>query len=187
MPAAPIFVDSPLAGGIAEVHSRHAGAAADDAEPGAPAVHYLQTAEQSNALDDRRQSCVIIAPGGMCEGGRIVRHLKNNVDDPRCTVVLVGYQAPHTLGHRLLKPGPTIRIHGRTWNRWADVVALRGFTGHPDQAELLALLETLAGRNPPVRLVHGEPQTAETFAAVLRKRGLTDVAIPRRGDTVAIG
>jgi metallo-beta-lactamase family protein len=102
-------------------------------------------------------------------------------------VALVGYQAPHTLGHRLLKPGPTIRFHGRTWNRWADVVELRGFTGHPDQAELLALLEPLADQNPPVRLVHGEPAVAAGFAAVLRQRGFDDVAIPGRGDAVRVG
>jgi metallo-beta-lactamase family protein len=189
MPAVPIFVDSPMAGDIALVYQRHAGpaAAALADELQAPMVHYLRSMEESNALANRRQSCVIIAPGGMCEGGRIVRHLKNNIDDPRCTVALVGYQAPHTLGHRLLKPGPTIRIHGRTWNRWADVVELRGFTGHPDQAELLALLEPLADPNPPVRLVHGEPDAAAAFAAVLGQRGFDDVAIPGRGDTVVVG
>jgi metallo-beta-lactamase family protein len=189
MPAVPIFVDSPMAGDIAEVYHRHAGpaAAALADELQGPMVHYLRSMEESNALANRRQSCVIIAPGGMCEGGRIVRHLKNNIDDPRCSVALVGYQAPHTLGHRLFKPGPTIRIHGRTWNRWADVVELRGFTGHPDQTELLALLEPLAELKPAVRLVHGEPDAAATFAAALRQRGFDDVAIPGRGETVRVG
>jgi metallo-beta-lactamase family protein len=197
VPAVPIFVDSPLAAAISDVYRRHSEALrectiavldspeAPTAAPG-PSVHYVVSAEESQDLSTRREPCIVIAPGGMCEGGRIVRHIKLNIDDPRCSVVLVGYQAPHTLGHRLLKPGPAVRIHGRKWNRWADVVEMPGFSGHPDQGELLLLLDAAAGKGSKVRLVHGEPQAAETFAWALRRRGFTDVAIPQPGEHVRL-
>ncbi len=195
IPKVPIFVDSPLATAIIAVYRRHPEALRDGVllapdslgESGGPSgevVQYVGSAEESQSISTRREPCIVIAPGGMCEGGRIVRHIKLNIDDPRCSIVLVGYQAPHTLGHRLLKPGPTVRIHGRKWNRWADVVELPGFSGHPDQGELLALLEPAAGKSGKVRLVHGEPEAAETLAWALRRRGFTDVAIPRPGERV---
>src|SRR5262249_43558660 len=93
---------------------------------GEGAVHYVRSAEESRELSSRRGPCVIVASGGMCEGGRIVRHLRHNIDDPRCSIVLVSYQAPHTLGRRLLERGPKVRFHGRDWNKWADVVELSG-------------------------------------------------------------
>jgi metallo-beta-lactamase family protein len=198
VPEVPIFVDSPLAAAIGEVYRQHPEALRDGAtaalglseETGGQhgkAVRYVHSAEESLGVSTRREPCIVIAPGGMCEGGRIVRHLKLNIDDPRCSIVLVGYQAPHTLGHRLLKPGPTVRIHGRNWNRWADVVEMPGFSGHPDQRELLALLESAAGHSGKVRLVHGEPQAAETLAWALRRGGFGDVAMPRPGERVSMG
>jgi metallo-beta-lactamase family protein len=195
VPAVPIFVDSPLAASIVEVYRRYP----EDLKPGyaarlgrsapaggEPAVHYLRTAEESQELTARRQPCIIVAPGGMCEGGRIVRHLKHHIDDPRCSVVLVSYQAPHSLGRRLLQPGPRIRIHGRPFNRWADFIELPGFSGHPDQNELLTFLLPLAETSSRLRLVHGEPEQATALAHLLRTRGLTDVAMAVFGETVSL-
>jgi metallo-beta-lactamase family protein len=122
----------------------------------------------------------------MCEGGRIVRHLKHHIDDPRCSVVLVSYQAPHTLGRRLLQPGPRIRIHGHLSNRWADIIELPGFSGHPDQNELLTLLLPLLATSSRVCLVHGEPEQATELAHLLRKRGMADVAMAVLGETVPL-
>jgi metallo-beta-lactamase family protein len=190
IPAVPIFVDSPLAAGIVEVHRRHPECLQPDyaARLGltAPAVHFLHTPEESQELTARRQPCVIVAPGGMCEGGRIVRHLKHHIDDPRCSVVLVSYQAPHSLGRRLLQPGPRIRIHGRPFNRWADFIELPGFSGHPDQKELLTFLLPFAETSARVRLVHGEAEQATELAHLLRQRGLADVALAVFGETVSL-
>src|SRR5262249_38947143 len=99
---------------------------------------------------------------------------------------LVSYQPPHTLGRRLLERGPTVRFHGRRWNKWADVVYLPGFSGHADHHELLAALRPLAPRSPRIRLVHGEPEPAEALAACLRLDGFGDVAIPHRGETLNV-
>jgi metallo-beta-lactamase family protein len=190
LPPLPIFVDSPLAAEIATVHARYPEAfdpralrRGPDFLEG-PGVHYVRSVEESKELSTRPGPCVVVAAGGMCEGGRILRHLKQNVDDPRCTVVLVSYQAPHTLGRRLLEPKPRVRFHGRDWNLWADVVEVNGFSGHADQAELLALLRPLAGRVRKVRLVHGEPENAEVLAEALLAEGFADVAVPGPGDSV---
>jgi metallo-beta-lactamase family protein len=123
----------------------------------------------------------------MCEGGRILRHLKHHIDDPRCTVVLVSYQAPHTLGRKLLEPRPRVRFHGKDWNLWAEVIEVNGFSGHADQNELLGLLRPLAGRAHKVRLVHGELENAQVLAGALEAEGFADVAIPGPGESVSLG
>ena len=149
-------------------------------------VRYIRDTEQSKTLAEGREPCVIVASGGMCEGGRILRHLKQHIDDPRCSVVLVCYQAPNSLGRRLLEPRPTVRFHGRDWNLWADVIDLHGFSGHADRNDFLDFLGPLAGRTKHVRLVHGEPAQAEALAEALRQHGFADVVIPGPGDTVSL-
>jgi metallo-beta-lactamase family protein len=195
VPRIPILVDGSLAAELAEVHRCHAAcldpAAAERLQRGdgileSAVVHYLKSPEESAEASRRREPCVILAPSGMCEGGRIIRHLKENLDDPRCSIVLVNYQAPHTLGRRLLQRGPKVRIHGRSWNKWAEVVALTGFSGHADHDDLLAALSPLSADQPRIRLVHGEPEQAEALAAALMKVGFTDVAVPERGERVPI-
>jgi metallo-beta-lactamase family protein len=187
VPAVPIFVDSPLAADVSEVYRRYSAGAGDLADSATEtAVRYVRSAEESQELAGRREPCIIIAPGGMCDGGRILRHLKNHIDDPRCTVVLVSYQAPHSLGRKLLQPGPRVRFHGRHWNRWAEFVELQGFSGHPDHNELVGLLGPLAGRAGKIRLVHGEPEQAQALAWALRRAGCADVAVPGRGETCGL-
>src|SRR5207237_5224508 len=102
-------------------------------------------------------------------------------DDPRCSIVLVSYQAPQSLGHRLRERGPTVTFQGKTWNKWAEIVDLNGFSGHADHNDLLAQLAPLAS-HAKVRLVHGDVEHATMLANDLRKRGFKDVAIPARGD-----
>jgi metallo-beta-lactamase family protein len=195
VPAVPIFVDSPMAADISDVYRRHpegfdeptAGLARQgDSFLAGPGVRYLRAAEESKELHTRRQPCIILAAGGMCEGGRILQHLKHHIDDPRCSVVLVNYQAPHTPGRRLLERGPTVRIHGRTWNKWADVVYLSGFSGHADHSDLIAYLGPLAERGPRVCLVHGEPEQAGLLRRDLRQLGFANVALPLRGESLQL-
>jgi metallo-beta-lactamase family protein len=178
----PIYVDSPLGADIADVFAHHIEPFR--AQQATKLVRYLRSTEESRELSETKKPCVIIAPSGMCEGGRIVRHLKETIDDERCTVVLVSYQAPGTLGQCLMQPGPRIRIHGHSFNRWADFVELPGFSGHADRNELLALLKPLADDVQNVQLVHGETEQAESLAAALRELGFDNVGIPRRGEGV---
>jgi metallo-beta-lactamase family protein len=120
----------------------------------------------------------------MCEAGRILHHLKNNVEDPRTTVLIIGFQAPHTLGRRLVERQPEVRIFDRTWKLRAEVVVMNGFSCHADHDDLLAFLGPLAGQAKSVCLVHGDPGPAEALAEGLRGRGFAGVTVPDRGDTV---
>jgi metallo-beta-lactamase family protein len=100
--------------------------------------------------------------------------------------VLVSYQAPHSVGHQLLEMKPTVRFHGRNWNKWAEVVEINGFSGHADQDDFMALLAPAAEQAQSVRLVHGEPAAATALTAALRERGCRDVVAPQRGDSVTL-
>jgi metallo-beta-lactamase family protein len=191
VPAADIFVDSPLAAEITSVYRRHADLLpphATEAETflGGKHVHYVRDRGESLALAERTTPYIVVAASGMCDAGRILHHLKRSVDDPRASVVLVSYQAPFTVGHRLMECGPTIQIGRRTFNKWADVHYLNGFSGHADHADFLAFLGPLAGRVGKVRLVHGEPESATALADGLRDIGFGDVTIPARGETESL-
>jgi metallo-beta-lactamase family protein len=186
-----VYVDSPLAAQITEVYRDHPellppGTTDPRAFLGGPNVHYVRSRDESESLAERPGPCVIVAASGMCEAGRIVYHLRRNVDDPRASIVLVSYQAPQTVGHRLQEPGPTVRIHNRTFNKWAEVHYLNGFSGHADHADFLALYEPLVGTVGRVRLVHGEPESADALADGLRGLGFRDVAVPERGERIAL-
>jgi metallo-beta-lactamase family protein len=196
LPRVPIFVDSPLAADVADVYRAHPNSLAPEvAGPvveghgilGGDGVTYVREFEESMRLTTRPGPCVIVASSGMCDAGRIVAHLKQTIDDPRCTVVLVSYQAAGTTGRRLTEPKPTVRFAGREWNKWIQVVHLDGFSGHADRDDFLAFLSPLAGKVGTVRLIHGEREQAEALAETLRGVGFADVAVPAPGDRVVLG
>ena len=137
-------------------------------------------------LSTRPGPCVLVAASGMCEAGRILQHLKHNVDDPRNSIVLVSYQAAGTVGRKLLEPKPTVRFLGKDWNKWADVVHLDGFSAHADRADFEAYLAPLAGRVGQVRLVHGEREQAAALGRTLDQLGFTNVSIPETGESATI-
>ncbi|HYT90501.1 MAG TPA: MBL fold metallo-hydrolase [Gemmataceae bacterium] len=191
LPRVPIYVDSPLACDIAEVYRRHTDCLSDptlrwlgDEENGG--VNYVRSIEESRRLSTRREPSVIVASGGMCEAGRVLHHLQHLIDDPRCSIVLVSYQSPQSLGQRLRERGPTVRFVGKKWNKWAEVVDLNGFSGHADHNDFLSLLGPSAGRTKKVSLVHGDPARAEQLATALRACGFGEVGIPGLGETVSL-
>jgi len=124
---------------------------------------------------------VIIASGGMLEGGKILKHLRNHVDDPRSTLCLVSFQAPGTLGSKVLEKHPTLTFHGRTWNKWIDVQEISGFSGHGDHDDLCRAMEPMLERNGSVRLVHGEPDGMKALSGSLKAMGL-EVGMPDVGE-----
>ena len=186
LPWLPIYVDSPLAMDISQVYQQHTPGYRVGGSAGEPEVHYVGSAEESRELSQVRDPYVLVASGGMCDGGRIIQHLRHHIDDPRTTLVLVSYQAPYSLGARLMEMKPTVRFHGRNWNKWLDVVQVSGFSGHADHADFLALLAPLAGQTRQVRLVHGQLPQAEALAAGLRELGFADVAVPQRDEVVSL-
>jgi metallo-beta-lactamase family protein len=194
LPDVPIFVDSPLAAEATEVFRLHpecfdeetALLLEDDPDLfGGRRIQYVRTVEESKRLNDLRKPCVIIAASGMCEAGRILHHLKHNIEDERNAVLIVGYQAPDTLGRRLVERRPEVRIFDRVYQLKAEVVVMNGFSSHADREDLLAYIAPLVGKTSKVRLVHGEPDQAEVLAKALREKGFTDVAVPELGETVS--
>jgi metallo-beta-lactamase family protein len=195
LPDVPVYVDSPMAARATEVFRSHPECFNAEAlklldeHPelfGEEHVRYVERVDESIALNRLTGPAVIISASGMCEAGRILHHLKNNIEDPRAVVLIVGYQAPDTLGRRLVERRPEVRILGRTFTVKAEVVVLNGLSAHADHGDLLRMLGPHAGTAKAVRLVHGEPPRAEALAEGLRAAGFADVAIPDRGDTVAI-
>jgi metallo-beta-lactamase family protein len=194
LPDLPLFVDSPLAADATEVFRLHPECFDEETallleeDPdlfGGRRIRYTRSVEESKALNGLREPCVIIAASGMCEAGRILHHLKHGVEDERNTILIVGFQAPDTLGRRLVERRPEVRILDQTRKLRAEVVVMNGFSSHADQGDFHDYLGPLAGQTKKVRLVHGEVDRAEALAASLRQWGFADVAIPDRGESVA--
>jgi metallo-beta-lactamase family protein len=191
LPDLPIFVDSPMALRATEVFRAHPECFDEPTlellrdHPdlfGEQHVRYVDKVHESIALNNRQEPCIIISASGMCEAGRVLHHLKHNIEDRRCTILIAGYQAADTLGRRLVERQPEVRILGRTLALKAEVVVLNGLSSHPDHDGLLASLGPLVETTQQVRLVHGEPERAAALADGLRAAGFTDVAVPERGE-----
>ncbi len=195
LPDLPIFVDSPMSVRATEVFRAHPECFNKETlrllreHPDLFSerhVRYVEKVHESIALNERRDPCVIISASGMCEAGRILYHLTHNIEDPRSTILIAGYQASDTLGRRLVERWPEVRILGRSFALKAEVVVLNGLSSHADHNGLLRALAPLAERARRVRLVHGEPQRALALAEGLRAAGFDDVAIPERGEVAPV-
>ena len=188
LPVVPLYVDSPLATKIAQVYRRHPGCLASGVAEtmNDETIQYVSDFQESRDISMREGPCILVASGGMCEAGRILHHLEKNIDDPRNSVVLVSYQAPGSLGRRMLERGPTVRVRRKLCNKWADIVDLNGFSGHADQDDLMRMLLPLAASQPRIRLVHGELAQSSMLASLLRAEGFEDVAIPQREDGASV-
>lgn len=191
----PIYVDSPLASDATEVFRLHPECFDEETsrllqeDPklfGGRLVHYLHSVDESKQLNDRKEPCVIIAASGMCEAGRILHHLKHHVEDSRTTILLAGFQAPDTLGRKLMDKVPEVRILDNTYRPKAETITLSGFSSHADQKDFDTFLGPLAGKVLHVRLVHGEVDRSEALAGRLRQMGFADVVIPDRGQSIVL-
>lgn len=149
-----------------------------------PLVRYTRTVEESKALDQQHGPVVIIAASGMAESGRILHHLAHGAADPRNTVLIVGFQAEHTLGRRIVERRHTLRIFGDDVPLRAQVEVLNGYSAHADRGELRAWLDAVQRTSPelgPVFLVHGEQPARDAFAESLGGAGY-HVERPAPGD-----
>ncbi len=190
IPPLPIFVDSPLATNVTDVFRDHPECFDEEARAlvdkkddpfGFRRLTYTHDVEASKALNQLRVSAIIIAASGMCEGGRVVHHLKKIAPDPDSTILLVGFMAQHTLGRRIANREATIRIFGDEVPLRAHIESIGGFSGHADRDELLTHLSSL--KRPPAStfLVHGELEPATELTEALRSRGFENVEIPKPG------
>jgi metallo-beta-lactamase family protein len=197
IPAIPVYVDSPLTVKLTDVFKLHpdcydretfdmlhGGESPFDFD----GLEYISDVEASKALDASHEPSIIISASGMCEGGRVLHHLRSTIESDKNTVLIVGFQAQHTLGRRLVERRSEVRIFGVMHPRAADVVVLDGFSAHADQAGLVAFAEAVRDRGKlrQVMLVHGEPAAQGVLSELLEKRGFPTVRAPKSGDRVRL-
>lgn len=187
----PMVVDSPLALAATEIFRRHTQVYDRDATRlnhimgslfDSKVVRYIQNVEESKALNDILEPMIIVSASGMCEAGRILHHLKNNLEDPRNTILVVGYMAANTLGRRIVEKAKQVKIFGEMYQVKARVKVLNGFSSHANAAELRAITRPVADGCRKAFLVHGEPDQAEALAKNMREDGFREVVMPASGE-----
>jgi metallo-beta-lactamase family protein len=147
-------------------------------------LRYVRSVEESKALNDLRGPFVVISASGMCEAGRILHHLWNNIENPKNTVLIVGYQAENTLGRKLAERWKEVPIFGEKYKLNAEVVVFDEFSGHADQHDLLNWVAH--GKWKKIFIVHGEKEAAELFANILKSEGYADVNVPKLGESFTV-
>jgi metallo-beta-lactamase family protein len=183
VPSIPIYIDSPLAIDTTSVFEMHPDLF-DNGEDLVRTVrdlfrfelvHYTRDVEESKALARMHGPMIIIAASGMAEAGRILHHLAQGASDPRNTILIVGFQAEHTLGRRIVERHPTLRIFGEDVPLRARVEVINGYSAHADRTELSSWIDRVRDRSPQLRqvwLVHGEPPAQDELATTLGAKGL---------------
>jgi len=193
IPQMPVYVDSPLATNITEIFRAHPECYDEETEQllmqdggddpfGFNMLRYTRSTEESKKLNNIRRPAIIISASGMCEGGRVLHHLRRNIGDPNTTVLFVGFQAENTLGRKLLRGDKTARIYGEEHEVRARMEKIDGYSAHADEGEMLDFINAIPNRPKRVFVVHGEPDATAAMAAGLARLGIEDIAIPERGE-----
>ncbi len=195
IPDLPIFVDSPLSANLTEVFVSHPECFDKDTfdefiknrqNPfGFGRLQYTREVSESKALNDINGPAIIISASGMCENGRILHHLKNNIENSRNTIMIVGYMAKDTLGRKILEKQSVVNIFNEPHHLRAEVVVMNAFSGHADKNELYSYIKPIKDLKK-IFLVHGEEEQGLKFADYLKEKGMQDVEMPSRGDEFEI-
>jgi metallo-beta-lactamase family protein len=190
IPEVPIYIDSPLAVETTTVFRMHPeifdkreklvaeGARLFDF----PLVRYIRGVAESKALNELRGPAIIIAASGMAESGRILHHLAAGIGDHRNLVLIVGFQAEHTLGRRIQNGDAVVKIMGQEYERRAEVETIGGYSAHADRAELRAWVRRLGGPIRRAFVVHGEAPALAAMTTILREEGVREVIQPKHGE-----
>lgn len=194
IPPIPIYVDSPMATNATSIFRVHPECYDSDTQAafldhhknpfGFNSLTFVQSVEESKALNEKKGPMIIISADGMCEAGRILHHLANNVGNPNNQVLLVGYMAENTLGRRLKNGEKEVRIMGDWYTVQAEVQQINAFSAHADYQECLDWLNSIdTSRLKKIFLVHGEPEAQETFVRFLTENGFPQTEIVRYGES----
>lgn len=168
----PIFIDSPLATSLTDIFKQHIELYDEEIRENFRLGHnpfdptqlkHTQSVEESKKLNFFIGPCIIISSSGMCEAGRIRHHLKNNIEDPKNTIAIVGYMAEHTLGRKIVDGAEYVKIFDQMYKVNAEVVILESFSAHADKDDLDEFIQGIKGLKK-IMLVHGEPTQSEPFA-----------------------
>jgi metallo-beta-lactamase family protein len=196
IPPIPVYVDSPLAVEASKIFRSYPEYFDEETrqfirEERSPALDfkgltYTSSVEQSKKLNDLDEPMVIISASGMAEAGRILHHLKNNIENPRNTVLIVGWQAPDTLGRRLKEQQKQVRIFGALYDVRAEIDTIDGLSAHAGQDLLVEYAAAVKDRAKQIYLVHGEPEVAAVFKEKLREQGMVNVEYPAWRESVEL-
>lgn len=189
----PIYIDSPLAAKATEVFRKYPECYDEETyrtftsegDPfAARYIHYVSSVEDSKRLNTMAGPCVIIAASGMCEGGRVLHHLKHAIQDEANIIAIVGFQAEHTLGRKLVEGWDTVPVFGIPTPRRAQVVRFNSLSAHADRNDLLAYIRAIKPLPAKVFVVHGEEKQSQSLAAAIREEhpGM-EVCVPEAGST----
>jgi metallo-beta-lactamase family protein len=197
IPHIPVIVDSPLAVNASDIFRHHPECF--DAEThefmrkdphnaalGFDRLTYTRSVEESKALNKRKDPMVIISASGMAETGRILHHLKNNIENPKNTILIVSWQAPNTLGRRLAEREERVKIFGEVYERRAEVETIGGLSAHAGQAFLLEYAQATQGTVKDIFLVHGEERAAAPLQEKMGELGLKNIHYPEMHSSVEI-
>jgi metallo-beta-lactamase family protein len=196
MPRIDVYVDSPLSVNATAVMKKHPefynkniiDYMKKDPDPfGFSLLHYVKEVEESKSINLLPDPCIIVSASGMAEAGRIKHHIKNNISDPKNTILMVGYCSPGSLGARLINGDKKIKIFGEEYKVLADVKVLSNYSAHADYLEIEKFLEC---QNPKkvkkVFLVHGEKSVQLDFKEFLHQKDFKDIFIPMAGESFTL-
>ena len=194
IPGIPVYVDSPLAVNVTKAFREHpecydaetAAIATRDADGdpfGFKRLTYVREAAESKKLNDMDGPLIVISASGMCENGRILHHLRHGIGDTRNTILFVSFQAPNTLGRKILDGMPYVRILGDEFRVAADIRRIEAFSGHADRNDLLGWVKPRIKGLRKIFLVHGEIDPMKALAESLTDAGARSVEMPVRGET----
>ena len=197
LPRIPVYVDSPLAANATDIYRAHPECMDEETVEfvregrhksalGFDLLTYTRSVEESKALNDRQDPMVIISASGMAETGRILHHLRNNIENPRNTVLIVSWQAPYTLGRRLADRETEVRIFGETYERRAEVATIGGLSAHAGQTFLVEYAEAVKGSVRKIFLVHGEEKAAQALREKLAEKGMEEIWYPELHEGVEL-
>lgn len=188
----PVYVDSPLAISATEVFKDNEDLFDDDVKKEIESgddplefngLEFTRTAEESKALNENEEPCIIMSASGMCDVGRIKHHLKHNLWNPNSTILFVGYQAPGTLGYKIVNGEKTVKIFGEEIAVNARVEYIEGYSGHADQEGLMNFIYSFINKPKHIFVVHGEPNSQEIFEEKIQKETQIPVTVPEYGET----
>ncbi|MBP5758937.1 MAG: MBL fold metallo-hydrolase, partial [Bacteroidales bacterium] len=188
LPDIDVFVDSPLSVSATNIMRLHTECFNDviiermkkDPDPfGFDKLQYIQSVETSKALNVRNKTCVIISASGMMEAGRVKHHLANNIENPRTTILCVGYCSPTTLGARIMRGDEHVSIFGHQYTVRADKRRIDAYSAHADYEEMIRYISCQNKKKlKKIFLVHGEEETQVNFRDTLHENGFKEVEIP---------
>lgn len=187
LPRLPIYVDSPLAVDATQIFSQHPECfdhelheyMLTDPNPfGFRTLKYIRKVEESKALNEDKDPCIIISASGMMNAGRIKHHVANNIENPKNGILIVGYCAPNTPGGQLRNGATTLRLFGETKLVKAEIYMMDSFSAHGDRNEMFEVIKNQKESLKKLFLVHGNYEAQEEFKTFLQERGFGDIEIP---------